>query len=138
VPSDNGDSNDVNSPIRVVIVDDTEDLRALLRAWFAREPDIEVVAEGADGDVAADLVAEHGADVVVLDMLMPKVTGLQALPQIKAARPEAAVIMYSSTIADHLERAALDSGADAYLPKSVAWSELVGRVRHFGRARGRH
>jgi DNA-binding NarL/FixJ family response regulator len=133
VPYDNGDGDVVNSPIRVVIVDDTDDLRALLRAWFAREPDIEVVAEGADGDVAAQLAAEHDADVVVLDMLMPTVTGLEALPEIKATRPEAAVIMYSSTIADHLERAAIELGADAYLAKSAAWSELVRHVRQFGR-----
>jgi two-component system, chemotaxis family, chemotaxis protein CheY len=80
---------------RVLIVDDTEDIRALVRHLLGLEGH-EVVGEGSDGREAIELTASLNPDVVVLDVRMPNMTGLEALPMITRAAPGARVVVVNS------------------------------------------
>lgn len=104
---------------RTVIVDDHPDVRAVVAAILSVDGRFEVVGEAADGKEAVDAVAASAPDLVLLDLAMPVMDGLQALPLIKAAAPGVAVIVLSGFGTDQTVRAALASGADAFLPKGA-------------------
>src|SRR3954447_20059673 len=82
-------------PPSIVIVDDSADVRMLLRTQIRMSRQLEVVGEGANGLDAAALADRHRPDVILLDVSMPVVDGLTALPQILAASPRTRVVMYS-------------------------------------------
>ena len=113
-------ANSVNGPIRVVLVDDTDDIRTLLRLQLAMEPGIEVVGEAADGEDAPTVVGATQPDVLIMDVMMPKVDGIAALPAVAAASPGTKVIIYSSRVADDTQAAALAAGAAMYMEKPAA------------------
>lgn len=119
----------VNSPIRVVIIDDTDDIRMLLRMQIEMEDGIEVVAEGTDGTEAAELAVVAEPDVIVMDMMMPGMTGIDALPFVKAANPHSRVVIYSSRAATETETLALAAGADAYVEKHAPHGAVVEAIR---------
>ena len=116
-------------PVRVVIIDDTLDVRMLLKLHLSLEDGIEVVDEGDDGAVAVALAAAHQPDVMILDQMMPKMTGIEALPLVREASPGCKVIVYSSRMADETERAALKAGADAYVEKIKGPDHIVDVIR---------
>ena len=82
--------------IRVVVADDTPDMRLLLRLSMARRPDIEVVGEAANGQEAIDLAAALRPDLLVLDLAMPVLDGLSALPTLALVAPETRVVILSA------------------------------------------
>lgn len=111
--------------IRVLICDDAPAVRTVLGVVFAVHPGIELVAEAGDGQEAVDQARRHQPDVVLLDLAMPVMDGLQALPEIRAAAPEARVIVYSGfPQAGMAERVRL-LGAVAYLEKGVEPAEIT-------------
>ena len=115
-------------PIRVVIVDDTPDLRDLLR--LARESDgFDVVAEAGDGQEGIDVARAQRPDVILLDLSMPVMDGLEALPTLRKVCPEAKIIVLSGFGAAQMTRRALAAGADGYLQKGVALKTILGYVR---------
>lgn len=119
----------VDGPIRVVIVDDTPDVRLLLRMQLEVQPGIEVVGEADNGLDAVRVASLARPDVMVLDMMMPGLTGIEALPRIRQVAPETRVIMFSSRIASNVEAAALQAGAAAYIEKTAPISSVIDAVR---------
>ena len=115
--------------IRVLIADDHTLVRDGTRAFLEREDDIEVVAEAADGMAAVDQTLEVRPDVVVMDIGMPTLNGVEATRRIKEALPQTAVLVLTVHDEDAYVFAALEAGAAGYLLKDVPATEVVTAVR---------
>jgi PAS domain S-box-containing protein len=105
-------------PRTVVVVDDAVEVRALVRSRLRLSGRFDVVGEGGDGREAIDLVRRHAPDVLVLDVSMPVLGGLEALPDIRRASPRTRVVMYTGFDEERLAGRALELGAAALVPKS--------------------
>jgi DNA-binding NarL/FixJ family response regulator len=112
----------------VVIVDDTEDVRLVVRLTFEARGGFEVVGEAANGRDGVEVVRRTQPDVVLLDLRMPVMSGLDALPRILEACPTARVIVLSGFEADEMAQHALDSGAHGYAQKGTGAADLVAYV----------
>jgi DNA-binding NarL/FixJ family response regulator len=124
--------------VRVLVVDDSEDMRFLVRWALERDGSFTVVAEAADGHEAVVAASEHQPDVVLLDISMPGVSGLEALPRIREHSPGSVVVMLSTFAADHEQAAqAIALGADGYLHKTKESHLLPDQVRKILVAAGR-
>jgi len=110
---------------RVLLVDDHELLRAGLRSRLEKEPGIEVVGEAGSAEQAVVRARTLQPDLVLLDLLLPRKNGFDAIPEIAAVAPNARVIIVSSQTAPSSVRRALTAGADGYLPKRASDRELV-------------
>jgi DNA-binding NarL/FixJ family response regulator len=115
--------------IRVVIADDHTLFREGLRALFASEGDIEVVGEAADGAAAVSSVSELHPDVVVMDLMMPGVNGLEATRQIHAETPGTKVLVLSMYDDEEHAQGLLAAGASGYMLKRATSDELVRALR---------
>ncbi len=102
-----------DAPLGVLVVDDTPDLRDLLRMALERRGEFHVVAEASNGREGIELARAHQPDLVLLDISMPVMDGLEALPQIRAACPRAAVVMLSGFGATEMTERALARGPTA-------------------------
>src|SRR5690242_15730204 len=98
----------------IVIVDDNTVLRGLMRAIIAEESDLHVVGEAADGVEAMQLAQEFRPDIMLLDLVLPRINGLEVLRWIKAERPEIKVIIVTAHTEDTYRQAAATRGADAF------------------------
>jgi len=118
-----------SDPIRVLVVDDHALFRRGLEMVLAQEPDIEVVGEAGDAVAAVERAAELLPDVVLLDVRMPKGSGIEACEQIKGVAPSSRIIMLtiSDEEADLYE--AIKAGATGYLLKEISIDEVAGAVR---------
>ncbi|MGP3752525.1 two component transcriptional regulator, LuxR family [Streptomyces sp. LamerLS-316] len=114
---------------RVLIADDEPMIRAGVRAVLSTDPDIEVVAEAADGHEAVELVRLHRPDVAVLDVRMPRTNGIDAAAEIGRIAPATGVIMLTTFGEDDYILRALGCGAAGFLIKSGEPEELVAGVR---------
>ena len=115
--------------IRVLAVDDHPVVRAGIAAMVATEPDLEVVAEARDGAEAIALFEARRPDVVLMDLQMPAVGGVDAIRAIRAIEPEARVIALTTYDGDADIHRALSAGACAYLLKDAIVEELVAAIR---------
>jgi len=115
--------------IRVVLADDQDLIRGGLRAILDAEEDISVVAETSDGAGAARAVAAHAADVVLMDVQMPGVDGLDGTRLAIEARPECRVLVLTMFDLDEYVFAALRAGASGFLLKTTPPAELAAAVR---------
>jgi len=115
--------------ITVVLADDHGVLRDGLSAVLNTEPDIKVVGLAANGREAMDLVADLQPDVVILDIEMPEMTGLEAIGPIRWLSLDTRVIMLSMHLTDNHMRSAFQSGARGYILKESAGEEVVEAVR---------
>jgi DNA-binding NarL/FixJ family response regulator len=114
----------MSAPHRVVLVDDHTLVRAGLRALIDDLPDFTVVGEGSDGDQALTLIDQYRPDVMVMDISMQRVSGLDALDAVRQYRPQLPVIMLSMHALREYALRALRAGAAAYLLKEAAETEL--------------
>lgn len=109
----------------VLVVDDAEDLRTLLRTRMESCHGLTVVGEAADGVAAVEMASELQPDLVLLDLAMPRMDGLEALPLIRAAVPGVRVIVLSGFNQSTLAQKALEAGADHYVVKGGSMSRLL-------------
>jgi two-component system chemotaxis response regulator CheB len=136
-------------PIRVMIVDDSAVVRGLVSRWIEEEPGLEVVSRHANGKLAVDDVARSTPDIVLLDIEMPVMDGLEALPLLLQAQPELRVLMVSTLTRRNAEISfkALALGALDYVPKpdsnrEITTSldfrrEVIRKIKSLGRVRTR-
>jgi two-component system, NarL family, response regulator NreC len=115
--------------IRVLIVDDHAVVRTGLRRVLDAEPDIETVGEAPDAERAVFAAIESKPDVVLLDVMMPGRSGIEALPSLLQAVPEARVLILSMQDDPRYVREAFEAGASGYVLKEAADTEVVGAVR---------
>jgi DNA-binding NarL/FixJ family response regulator len=115
--------------IRILLADDHVVVRQGTRELLEREADLEVVAEASDGEAAVRLAAEHMPDVAIMDISMPKMNGIDATRQIKAANPGVSILILTAYDDDQYIFALLEAGAAGYLLKNVHAEELVRAVR---------
>lgn len=115
--------------IRLLIADDHAILRAGLRMLVDAQPDMHVVAEATDGNETVVNAVESKPDVVLLDLSMPKCSGVQAIPEIRRHCPGARILVLSMYEDVAYMRAAFDAGAVGYILKKAADAELLTAIR---------
>jgi DNA-binding NarL/FixJ family response regulator len=115
--------------IRILLADDHAVVRRGLRLVLESEPDLEVVAEAGDGAEAVRLALDSDIDLAVLDVSMPRMTGLQAAAELSRRRPELRVLMLSMHDSEQYLFQALRAGASGYVLKTVADRDLVEACR---------
>jgi len=122
-----------DAPIRVLVVDDHAVVRSGIKLLLAREPDIEPVGEAGTGREAIFESRSLKPDVILMDVVMPDQTGLEALPQLLHERPEAKVLLLSMQDDPRYVREAFAAGASGYVLKEAADAEVVDAIREVAR-----
>lgn len=117
------------TPIRVLLVDDHAMVRRGMRDFLDLHDDIEVIGEAADGSEAISLARDLRPDVIVMDLMLPNVDGIEATAQIKAADPSIEVIALTSFIEEGRVIAAIEAGATGFLLKDAEADELAAAIR---------
>ena len=115
--------------INVLIVDDHQLLRAGLRSRLEREPGIVVVGEADTADRAVVMAGKLQPDLILLDLLMPRKSGYEAIPELAEVAPQTKILVVSSQAAPSSVRRALTAGAVGYLPKRASDGDLVAAIR---------
>jgi len=119
--------------MRILIADDHGIVRSGLRLLLETQPDMEVVAEASDGVEAVEIALRERPDICILDVAMPRMTGLQATREIKAHSPDITVLMLSMHSDERYLFEALKAGASGYVLKAEADQALVEATRAIGR-----
>ena len=115
--------------IRVVVADDHNLVREGIRALLEKAGDIQVVGEAVDGHEAVELVRREAPDVLVMDIAMPRLNGIQAVEQLRAAGAETRIVILSMYSEEILVRQALQHGAKGFLLKGSVSEELLLAIR---------
>jgi two-component system, NarL family, response regulator LiaR len=115
--------------IRVVFVDDHEMVRIGVSAYLSAQPDIEVVGEAADGKKGVELALELRPDIILMDLVMKEMDGIEATRQIIEQWPDAKIIIVTSFLDDEKVYPALEAGATSYMLKTSKASEIAKAVR---------
>lgn len=117
-------------PIRVVLADDSDDVRDMLRMALEWDGRFDIVGEASNGEEAVALVSEHKPDAVFLDLVMPVLDGLHAIPRIKESSPETKIVVLSVAASHPSSSEAMELGATAMVQKGGARTtqELAGEV----------
>jgi NarL family two-component system response regulator LiaR len=123
----------MTSAIRVVVADDHDIVRKGIRALLATEPDIEVVGEAENGREAVTEAERLQPDVILMDLVMPEVDGIEAIRRITARQPEARILVLTSFAADDKVFPAIKAGALGYLLKDSGPEELVQAIHQVHR-----
>jgi NarL family two-component system response regulator LiaR len=115
--------------ISVILVDDHRMVRQGVRAFLETQPDITVVAEAESGNEAVRLAAEHAPDVMLMDLIMPGMDGVEATRQVKQASPRTQIVVLTSYHQDEHIFPAIRAGALSYILKDIGAAELGDTVR---------
>ncbi len=121
------------SPIRILLADDHAVVRDGLRALLDRQPDLEIVAEASDGHECIELFERHAPDVVMMDVAMPRMNGIEAARRILALNPSTAVVMLSMHQDESYVLQSLKAGARGYLLKDSPREDILDRDPQRGR-----
>ena len=121
--------NQPRTGCQVVICDDEPSFRQIASVVLSLDPDVEVVGEAADGREAIQVVGQLRPDVLLLDIAMPLMDGLEAMPHIREASPETRIVVLTGMVAESLRQRALDSGAWLFIEKGLDIEELVAHVK---------
>ena len=118
-----------SSPIRVLLADDHAVVRAGIRQFLEQAEDIQVVAEADDGEMAKKLISEYQPDVAVLDIQMPKATGIEVTRWVRTNQREVGVLILTAYDDAPYVMAVLQAGANGYVLKTAAPREIIRAVR---------
>lgn len=113
----------------ILLVDDDQDFRGLLKRLLEKDASVRVAGEANDGAEAIALAAKLTPDIILMDLAMPGINGLEATRRIKSERPEMKVIIFTQYMDDVYHRAATESGADNFLSKSTRLTDLRAMIR---------
>jgi DNA-binding NarL/FixJ family response regulator len=113
------------SSVRILVVDDFEPWRRFASSLLRGKPELQVVGEASDGLEAVQKAVELKPDLILLDLHLPRLSGLQAARQIRKLAPESKIIFLSQESSDDIVQAALSLGAWGYVVKASAASELL-------------
>jgi len=116
-------------PIRILLADDHTIVRDGLRALLERQPDMEVVAEAGDGRQCVQLASEHSPDVVMMDVAMPEMNGIEAARRIISDNPKTHVVMLSMHRDESYVLRSLKAGAKGYLLKDSPREDVLAAIR---------
>jgi two-component system NarL family response regulator len=116
--------------IRIILVDDHTMIREALRGVLERDRTMQVVAEVGDGETALRRVAELDPDVVVMDVALPGLSGIEITRRLHASHPQIKVLALSTHLDRHIIQQMLDAGARGYIVKSAAGTELQQGIRN--------
>ena len=119
----------MSDAITVLLVDDHAMVRQGVRAFLVTQPDISVVAEAGSGEEAVSLAAQHVPDVILMDLIMPEMDGVEATRRVKQVSPRSQVVVLTSYHEDEHIFPALKAGALSYILKDVSAEELASAVR---------
>jgi DNA-binding NarL/FixJ family response regulator len=108
---------EMTEQIRVLLVDDVPDLRTMLQITIERDTRFKVVGEAGDGVTAVELAGELKPDIIILDISMPKLNGLRAIPEIRKVNPGCRILIFSGFEAQRVAARAIALCADAYIEK---------------------
>ena len=125
------------APIRVLVVDDEERIRRFARLLLETDHSLTVVGEAENGRAAAALAHELAPDVVLMDISMPVMNGLEAARKILRDRPETSIIMTTAMGVEPYRAASLSVGASAFIDKSCLTAELI-EIVHQAAEHGAH
>jgi DNA-binding NarL/FixJ family response regulator len=123
-PADHLENVSDAGPIRVLLCDDAEGFRALMRVSLSEDPAIEVVGEAADGEAGVQATTDLQPDVILLDMSMPRMDGMQAIPEIRRQAPRTSIIGLSSLSAARMAGPSMEIGAHSYLEKGTGLDDI--------------
>lgn len=123
----------MSQTIRVLIVDDHTIVRKGIRALLTEIDGLEIVGEAADGQEAITLAARLNPDVILMDLSMPRVNGIEATRQIRTQQPESRILVMTSFATDDKVLPAIKAGAQGYLLKESAPDDLVQAIRQIYR-----
>ena len=115
--------------IKIMLVEDHVLVREGTKELLDQEEDLQVVAEAGDGEAAVQLAAEHRPDIIIMDIAMPKLDGIEATKQIKAANPTASILVLTAYDDDQYVFAFLEAGAAGYLLKDISTNDLIQAIR---------
>ena len=115
--------------IRLLLVDDHEVVRAGLRMLLEHQPDMEIIGEASTGAEALQLAGQLQPDVIVMDITLPDISGLEATRQIKLAQPTAAIVALTIHEDEQYFFEMLQAGAAGYVPKRAASEDLISAIR---------
>ncbi len=116
------------SKIRLLLVDDHEIVRAGLRMLFSAEPEVEIIGEASSGEMAVAAVSELEPEVVLMDVAMPGIGGIEATRRIKASHPRVAVLALTMHEDEEYFFEMLAAGASGYVPKRAAPDDLMSAI----------
>jgi DNA-binding NarL/FixJ family response regulator len=122
-------SNKSKAKIRVLLADDHHIVRAGIRQLLESAKDIQVIAEAGDGEEAQSLIQQHKPDVAVLDIQMPKASGIEVTRWVRAHLPEVGVLILTAYDDDPYVMAVLQAGANGYVLKTAQTDDLIQAVR---------
>ena len=118
-----------SNPIRVLLADDHAIVRAGIRQLLEHSTDIQIVAEASDGEAAQALIRQHRPDVAVLDIQMPKASGIEVTRWVRANMPGVGVLILTAYDDDPYVMAVLQAGANGYVLKTTSPEELIQAVQ---------
>jgi DNA-binding NarL/FixJ family response regulator len=124
-----GKGDEMTKQIDILIVDDHEVVRHGLREFLQASPDFEVVGDAKNGEVAVELTAQHIPDVVLMDLVMPGMDGVETTRQVKNISPRSQVVVLTSYHEDEHIFPALKAGAISYVLKDIAMEDLADAIR---------
>lgn len=119
---------DDSRPLSILLVEDHDAFALTLATVLGTDPRLEVVDRAADGRAGIDLAVRHQPDVVLMDIYMPNVDGIEATREITGLLPDTVVVVLSSSDADDDVTRALAAGARGFLPKDASLQELVATI----------
>lgn len=117
------------TPIKLAIVDDAPFIRDVLRHIFESQPSFQIVGEAEDGESAIEMAVTHQPDVILMDIVMPKKSGIEATKEILNKMPHCRVVACSTVDQEHMILRAIEAGCCSYVVKPFKAAEVVKAVQ---------